>query len=618
MRFHVGFSFRFKTIKKYIIPFLFGILAYFGFNGIFANAASTSNFDTTYTINYDYEYFDSLYDGSMEFTNIKSFLQDIIDLSSNYYDLVIFYNGYRGYNNQTFFFYLYPKGNSYFDVAYMGTSGGELRFDLSYSGFYYFSNLLNINTDSTWYLNFYKCYINNNCTGYYSTNSLNFGNSTGIRNFYSNNSYVLPNMPYSDSSVRTSIIYYSSLPFRFVNNIDYSSYNLLYKDLIINEKRYTLNDLIPTYYDLLNNSSAPVIPDKPDLSLSNVRLHYGKNDDKYLGLYQENDIEFTKPNQGFNTSTNFTTDDWFTSLDTFTPIKEVDGQYLNVHADYVVRIKPLSNYPSISWYLPTALNTLKKENLRCALNNEYREGYTDEFGSPKISNFLVDYRMGDIPDNWYEKPYTIRVRFDYSQKIASTTTTQSNVSCWFERSPADGLFFRPGATADGNVDLGKIEVAIGTNVLSYSHSVSSTATDDLLGSLNDKIDTQTQITQDIYDFMTDTTPPSVDDDNISGVSGLLPPGPVDSLLNIPPKYLSRTINSLNGTCSPLRFNFVFDQPMEFPCFETMYNQFPSSVKIFTEIVPAGFILILYFKHLYKKVDRATSLESNSDDEWGVI
>lgn len=37
MRFHIGVSFRWKTIKKFLIPILIGALAYFGFSGIFDN-----------------------------------------------------------------------------------------------------------------------------------------------------------------------------------------------------------------------------------------------------------------------------------------------------------------------------------------------------------------------------------------------------------------------------------------------------------------------------------------------------------------------------------------------------------------------------------------------------
>lgn len=121
-----------------------------------------------------------------------------------------------------------------------------------------------------------------------------------------------------------------------------------------------------------------------------------------------------------------------------------------------------------------------------------------------------------------------------------------------------------------------------------------------------------------YEYLTDNTPPSVDTSSVGNVSGLLPPGPVDSLLNIPVKYLNKTISSLGGVCTPFTFNFVFDEPITLPCFGTFYNDFPVSAKIFTEYIPAGFILILYFKHLYKKVDRATSMKTSSDDEWGVI
>ena len=32
MRFHMGFSFRLRDLKRFLIPFLLGILAYFGFS----------------------------------------------------------------------------------------------------------------------------------------------------------------------------------------------------------------------------------------------------------------------------------------------------------------------------------------------------------------------------------------------------------------------------------------------------------------------------------------------------------------------------------------------------------------------------------------------------------
>lgn len=39
MRFHFGMSFSWRTIKKYLIPILLGVLAYFGFNFLYDNTS---------------------------------------------------------------------------------------------------------------------------------------------------------------------------------------------------------------------------------------------------------------------------------------------------------------------------------------------------------------------------------------------------------------------------------------------------------------------------------------------------------------------------------------------------------------------------------------------------
>lgn len=138
--------------------------------------------------------------------------------------------------------------------------------------------------------------------------------------------------------------------------------------------------------------------------------------------------------------------------------------------------------------------------------------------------------------------------------------------------------------------------------------------DDLSGKLVD----QSNITNDIYEDLTDDSYPDSDISSLGSVSSLLPAGPVDSLLAIPVTFLNKTITALGGTCSPFTFTFVFDEEMTFPCFEDLYDEFPAALKIFCDTIPAGFLLIAYFKHLYKKVDRATSLNADSNDDWGVI
>lgn len=121
------------------------------------------------------------------------------------------------------------------------------------------------------------------------------------------------------------------------------------------------------------------------------------------------------------------------------------------------------------------------------------------------------------------------------------------------------------------------------------------------------------------DFIMDDTAPNSDISSLGNVQGLLPPGPVDSLLNIPFKFLSVIVSSLGDLCVPLSGKFVFNSSLTLPCFTPLfYDKVPDSLMIFINLIPSAFILINYLKHLYKKVDRAISMETNSDDEWGVL
>lgn len=139
-----------------------------------------------------------------------------------------------------------------------------------------------------------------------------------------------------------------------------------------------------------------------------------------------------------------------------------------------------------------------------------------------------------------------------------------------------------------------------------------------LDSVNDSIQDTNQSIKDMNDYISSDKEPNTNINELEGLTGLLPPGPLDSFLNLPAKFLNIFISSLNDTCVPLTFIFVFDKPITLPCFNTFYAQVPNYLMNFLNLIPTCFIAIKYFKHLYKKVERATSFESNSDDEWGVL
>lgn len=143
---------------------------------------------------------------------------------------------------------------------------------------------------------------------------------------------------------------------------------------------------------------------------------------------------------------------------------------------------------------------------------------------------------------------------------------------------------------------------------------------------NDKLDEQIEQNKEIInqqketnDYITDDTEPNADISALGNVQGLLPEGPVDSLLNIPFMFLSVITSSMGGVCVPMEFNFVFDSSLTLPCFsEQFYGNVPDLLLNFLSLIPSAFILIKYFKYLYKKVDRAVSMDSNADDQWGAI
>lgn len=148
---------------------------------------------------------------------------------------------------------------------------------------------------------------------------------------------------------------------------------------------------------------------------------------------------------------------------------------------------------------------------------------------------------------------------------------------------------------------------------------SNNTTNDKLDDLNKTQQETNQELSDMNDFISSDESPNSDISGLGNVSGLLPAGPLDSLLNIPFQFLSILTSSMSGTCVPLTGDFVWGSKITLPCFdEIIYGNVNSTLMNFISLIPASFILIKYFKHLYKKVERAVSLESTSDDEWGCI
>lgn len=122
-----------------------------------------------------------------------------------------------------------------------------------------------------------------------------------------------------------------------------------------------------------------------------------------------------------------------------------------------------------------------------------------------------------------------------------------------------------------------------------------------------------------YEDQTDNSDPSIDVSGMSNITGLLPAGPIDSLLAIPLTLIQLLVAGTSGTCSNLSFNFFWDMPITLPCVDAVFwSHLNATLLLFLSDVPAVLIFILWAKSIYKRVERAVSFESSVDDEWGGV
>lgn len=163
---------------------------------------------------------------------------------------------------------------------------------------------------------------------------------------------------------------------------------------------------------------------------------------------------------------------------------------------------------------------------------------------------------------------------------------------------------------------------LSTGVIQDLGSYTSVSNDQIMNSLDKQmieINETKKMVEDTNNYIKDDTPPDSDISGLGNVQGLLPPGPVDSLINIPFMFTSTVVSSLSGSCKPISSKFIYDSTFSLPCYrEIIYENMDGAILNWISLVPSAFILISYFRYLYKKVERATSLETNSDDEWGVV
>ncbi len=137
--------------------------------------------------------------------------------------------------------------------------------------------------------------------------------------------------------------------------------------------------------------------------------------------------------------------------------------------------------------------------------------------------------------------------------------------------------------------------------------------------IEQKQDETNQKIDEVKDTITDDTPPDMG--SLDNSAGWLPPGPVDSIINLPLTLFQSILNALTTSCEPIHLTLPFvNYDFDLPCVSSLYSKI-SGLSLWMNTIggiASAFILYNYFLKLYKWVDDTLSFRENNWQDWGGI
>lgn len=135
--------------------------------------------------------------------------------------------------------------------------------------------------------------------------------------------------------------------------------------------------------------------------------------------------------------------------------------------------------------------------------------------------------------------------------------------------------------------------------------------------LQEQIQQQQQTNEKLDDIYETITDPNLDTGTLENSAGWLPPGPVDSILNLPLSLyqnLLETLQTGQRSCPALNINLPYvDEVLSIPCLSDIFNRIDGLNVFWTwvGIIAGAFILFNYLINLYKWVDATLTLRENN-------
>lgn len=141
------------------------------------------------------------------------------------------------------------------------------------------------------------------------------------------------------------------------------------------------------------------------------------------------------------------------------------------------------------------------------------------------------------------------------------------------------------------------------------------------GQTNQRLDEVNDNLSDINDALTDSSAPDMG--ALNDTAGWLPPGPLDSIINLPLTIINSLTNLFSGgQCQPVQITLPFvNKTGELPCLNSLYEDINGLNVLFNVIFGAigGYILYKYLVNLYVWVEKAIMMkETGYMNDWGGV
>ena len=278
MRFHMGVSFRLKSLKKFLFPFLIGLLTYFGLSSFNIMKVHAYNSSSTF---YNFEYTEINWD-NIETGGDYSF-EDILDLSniaSDYYYVYTFIERSGGANTPVVYtlrYFLFDKTltDTYIDIygrstTSLGITSYYINFTFNPSRiFTYYQPLFTLSSSMTTEAfetnsqKLYSCLVDNNCTNNFSSTTDTWSSSLNKLSTITNGSsynYDLGALLMDDTGANRVMPYYTNIPVKYTAYTSTGSTSYFRKLIKFNDTQIDTLEPIKTYCDFYNCSSDEDIP----------------------------------------------------------------------------------------------------------------------------------------------------------------------------------------------------------------------------------------------------------------------------------------------------------------------------------------------------------------------